>query len=51
MTPQIKLVGIGAVAFLVSKFYFKHDTTKALLFGSAAISTVAVLTAHNHPDK
>lgn len=46
MTPQLKLVTAGAIAGLVAKFAFGKDNTTSLLFGLAAISTIAVLTAH-----
>lgn len=46
MTPQIKLVMAGAAATLVAKFWFKKDLTTALLAGTATISTLAILTAH-----
>lgn len=46
MTPQIKLAAIGALAAGISKFYFGKDSQTALLFGFAAISAVALLTAH-----
>lgn len=48
MTPQIKLVGIGLVTFVIAKFYLKKETQQALLYGATAISTIAVLTAHTH---
>ena len=45
MTPQIKLVLIGAVAGAVAKFGFSKDNTMALIVGLSAISAVAILTA------
>jgi hypothetical protein len=51
MTPQIKLVLFGVAAFAASKYYFKRDTGQSLLAGLAAISAVAVLTAHTDKDK
>lgn len=44
MTPQLRLVAIGGVATLASKFYFGKDWQTALLFGFAALSAVAILT-------
>lgn len=48
MTPQLRLVTLGAAATLISKYAFGKEWQTALLFGFAAISTVAVLTAHEH---
>lgn len=44
MTPQLRLVAVGLVATLISKFYFKKDAQTALTFGLAAISVVSILT-------
>lgn len=46
MTPQLKLVTTGVIAAAVSKFGFGKDNMTALMFGLAAISVTAILTAH-----
>lgn len=51
MTPQLKLVTVGAVTTAVSKFYFGKDWSTAILFGFAAISVVSILTVKATEDK
>lgn len=46
MTPQIKLVLIGAAVAAVARFYYQKDNQTAALYGATAISVVAILTAH-----
>lgn len=46
MTPQLKLVALGAVATAIAKFGFGKDWKGAAFVGLAAISAVAILFAH-----
>lgn len=47
MTPQIRLVAIGAAAAAVSKFFFQHDVKTSALIGTGTIAAVAILTAQD----
>lgn len=49
MTPQERLVTLGALGILVAKFYFKQDWKTSLFFGAVTVSIVAVITAK--PDQ
>lgn len=51
MTPQLKLVTTGAVATAITKFYFQKDWQLAILYGLAAISIAAILTAQKDENK
>jgi hypothetical protein len=50
MTPQLRLVAIGGAVALVAKFWFQKDNQTSLLLGTAAISAIAILTAHEDKD-
>ena len=45
MTPQEKIVLLGAAGIAVSKFYFKQDWKTAAAIGLGVISVYAILTA------
>lgn len=47
MTPQMKVVGIGAVAGLVAKFGFGQSHQMALIYGLGAIAIWSVLTTND----
>lgn len=44
MTPQLRLVAVGAAGFAFSKFYLGKETASAITFGLAALAIVAILT-------
>jgi len=44
-TPQERLLAVGAVTALVSKFYFKKGWGLSATFGLAAISVYSIITA------
>lgn len=46
MTPQTKLVALGAAVTVGSRFLLKKEWQTALIFGLGAIAAVAILLAH-----
>jgi hypothetical protein len=47
MTPQLKVVSIGAVAGLVAKFGFQQSNQLALIYALGAIAVWSVLTTND----
>ncbi len=47
MTNQTKLAGVGAIAFAVTKFYFKKDMLTSAFAATAAMSVIALFRARN----
>lgn len=47
MTPQMKVVSIGAVAGLVAKFGFKQGNQMSLIYALGAIAIWSVLTTND----
>jgi uncharacterized membrane protein YeaQ/YmgE (transglycosylase-associated protein family) len=50
MTPQIKLVLVGALAFAIAKLVYKKDALTAGFIATSTISVIGILTAHKDEE-